>query len=213
MQRISTARRVSQVFLWVLPTSNSHVGVSTGWSQTVHSCVGHSSSLNRVIIYLTDCRMDCTVTGQCVSIDTMEDSVKVPDAWPHETQAGKLASVCLHKRHYGYASGHAGVSTKPPRLLRLSLVRALLREMRSLLWRIGEIRSRQLDQQGISVNPLQKSYPAMARERALDDCNRDMRNLYISRRYTTLIEAEIFAQGWSYGAAWGLRNSDIQPRV
>lgn len=127
-------------------------------------------------------------------------------------QADKTAGDFPRRRHYGYASSSALVSTTPPRLFRVSLVREVLREIRNLFWRIGEIRRRELDRQGIWVNPLpDKSYPLALRERALGDCSTDTHNLCTSRHHVSLIEVQKFVQGWTLGCAWGLRNSGNKP--
>lgn len=126
--------------------------------------------------------------------------------------AGKTENDRSRKRHYGYTNSSAQSSTTPPRLFRASLAREVLREIRSLFWRIGELRDKELDRQGICVDPLpSKSYPLALRERALADCSMDTHNLCISRRHVTLIDAQLFLQGWKLGCAWAFRNSGTPP--
>jgi hypothetical protein len=106
-----------------------------------------------------------------------------------------------------YANQSAIASrTRPPRF-RASLLREVLREIRNLFHRIGEIQNRELDRQGISLDPGRElCLPHELQESALACCIRDMQSLYSSRPQTTLIDAELLAQGWRLGAASALRN-------
>jgi len=90
-----------------------------------------------------------------------------------------------------------------PHLYPASLARAVLQEIRNLFSRIREIQETQIHRRGVSIDPLgQIACEGQERERAIIDCSSDMRNLYARRPHTTLIEAEIFAQGWRRGAVW-----------
>lgn len=89
---------------------------------------------------------------------------------------------------------------------RRSLAREVLREIRNLVWRIREIQRKALDRQGFEVPQLQGQISSPAKENALICCTKDMRNLYASRPWTTLIEAELCAQAWNRGAMWAVRN-------
>lgn len=113
----------------------------------------------------------------------------------------------LYKPHYGYSNSHGLVSLAPPSMFRASLVRAVLREIRSLLWRIREIRHRSLDRMGIVIDPHHQTTSLAERESASDCCSKDTQNLYRDRPLTTLIEAELFVRGWEAGAEWGGHNS------
>ncbi len=110
--------------------------------------------------------------------------------------------------HHGSASatGHTLHGRVPA--FRLSLAREVLREIRSLLHRIAEIRRRKLDHRGICVDPtLGISIPSEQAENALNACIRDMQGLYMSRPATTLSDAELFAQGWTAAFLWCYRNA------
>ena len=130
------------------------------------------------------------------------------------TNRGTLEAAAADS-HPHIAVGWCGtlpVAVRPHRSLRISLLRAVLREIRSLISRIAEIRDRQLDLQGVSVDPCQEqSFPPELRESALARCIADTRNLYKSRPATTLIDAELFVQGWKLGIAWGCHNLRKQP--
>jgi hypothetical protein len=122
----------------------------------------------------------------------------------HESLAALSAGDHSRKPHYGYANSSARASSSPPPLFRSSLLREVLREIRNCLRRIGEIRRRALDRQGISIDPLPEIAAPCARESGSACCIRDMQNLYNVRPATTLIDAELFLQGWTCGAAWNL---------
>ena len=146
------------------------------------------------------------MTGQSISITGATTSPS------HQHETGKLAADCSGRQHCGYANSSARASATPARLLRASLVRAVGYEIRNCLWRIGELRRRALDCQGISIDPLREiPLPPEQQANALAGCIRDTQNLYKSRRLTTLIEAELFSQGWAAGAAWSIRNSRTEP--
>jgi hypothetical protein len=116
------------------------------------------------------------------------------------------------REHYGYASTSALASSERPHYLRVSLVLEALREIRNLFRRIGEIQNRLLDRRGISINPSHGiSLPPEQQETALACCIQDMRSLYKSRPHASLIDAELYLQGWQSGAASALRNWSIQP--
>src|SRR5208283_4581151 len=103
---------------------------------------------------------------------------------------------------YGYANTSALASYNRPPLLRFSLVREVLREIRNLFRRIEEIQNRYLDRRGILIN-LSRDIPLRPeqQETALACCIQDMRNLYTSRPHASLIDAELYLQGWQRGAA------------
>jgi hypothetical protein len=142
-------------------------------------------------------------------------STSITQATPsssRQRETGRMADDCSGRQHYGYANSSARASVTPPPVLRASLVRAIGCEIRNCLWRIGEIRRRALDRQGISIDPLREiPLPPEQQANALARCIRDTQNLYKSRRITTLIEAELFAQGWQCGAAWSIHNSRTEP--
>jgi len=126
--------------------------------------------------------------------------------------AAKSAADRSHIRHHGYASSSCRASTRPPRALRASLAQEVLREIRSLFRRISEIRSRELDRRGISIDPLREiALPREERESALAGCIEDTQNLYTSRPGTTLIDSELFVRGWDAGSAWSHRNLRTEP--
>jgi len=131
-----------------------------------------------------------------------------------QSQAEMLAGDHSRKVHYGYAKSSARGSIHPRRALRFSLATAILGEIRNLAARIGEIRSRQQDRQGISIDPSRGiSLPPEQREIALACCIQGMRSLYKSRCHTTSIDAELYFQGWLAGVASARRNWSIQPRA
>ena len=115
---------------------------------------------------------------------------------------GKTVDGRSYKRHYGYSSSAGPESTSPPRALRLSLARAILREIRNLVWRIAEIRRRELDLQGISIDlPPEIAFPREQQESGLAHCMQGTHNLCTSRHAVSPIEVELFLQGRRCGAS------------
>jgi hypothetical protein len=139
---------------------------------------------------------------------TGQDSITEATSSSREFAEDKSAGDHSRTRHCGYASSFACASKARPHLFRVSLAREVLREIRNLFWRIGEIRRRALDRQRISIDPLREiRLPHEPQASALACCIRDTHNLYACRPLTTLIEAELFVRGWEAGAAWPFRNS------
>ena len=140
------------------------------------------------------------MTGQSTSgAASTHESPGVPQADVHSRTAHVLRAVEPSYR---------------PRLLHASLLRAVLREIRNCASRIGEIRRRRLDLQGVALDPCRElSFPPELRESALACCIEDTRNLYKLRPATTLIDAEVFGQGWRLGVEWGLRTLYKTPRA
>lgn len=123
-------------------------------------------------------------------------------------QAVSLEDDCWRSGRYGYASGSSLPSRKPPHPFRVSLAREVLREIRNLFVRIAKLRAKQLDRQGISLEPLSPQlFPLVLREKALSDCTQDMRSLYTDHRRPTLTDLQLFAQAWKLGAEWSARNA------
>jgi hypothetical protein len=113
-----------------------------------------------------------------------------------------------------FASPSASGSESHPLTFRLSLPREVLREIRSAILRIGEIRCRALDRRGVSLNPLQEiPLPPEEGESALACCIQDTSNLFAARPQTTQIDTELFLRGWYSGAASARRNWSTLPRV
>jgi hypothetical protein len=131
----------------------------------------------------------------------------------YEPRTGVSARNCLRTEHHGSSNSSRCESANPPRIFRFSLVRAILRDNRSVFSRIQDTQRRRL---AISINPLpQKPYTLAPRESALDGCMRDTHNLCTHRLQTTLIEAEaeLFAEWWSSGAAFAVGNCGTEPRA
>jgi hypothetical protein len=143
-----------------------------------------------------------TVIGQPSSVAQNKSRVEMAglvDTLRHKLpHLGSNDSLC---------AGQAG-------LYRGSLVRAVLREIHSLLWRIREIRRTQSHRRGISINPLpEKTWPPALRESALTCCMRDTHSLSASRQHLTLTEVELFVRGWEAGAEWYARNCGTESRA
>jgi hypothetical protein len=129
-----------------------------------------------------------------------------------EGQTVPLVGYRSRRPHYGNASSCARELVAPPPEFRLSLAQAVSREIRSLFRRIAEIRKQSLDLQGVSINPCPElSLPLEQRESALKCCIQDIRNLYASRPGTTLIDVQLFHQGWKCGVASLLRSRSTEP--
>lgn len=144
----------------------------------------------------------------------MTERAAMPPISPRcEPRTAVAAESSRRREHHGYSNLCGCESANPPRVFRLSLAQAILREIRSLFSRIRELQRRRLDRRGISLDPLHQIESLEVRERASGCCTEDMHNLYASRLLTTLIEAELFAEGSSAGAAYAIRNCDIGPRV
>jgi hypothetical protein len=136
------------------------------------------------------------------------------DAAGTKVEFGKVAQpvASLHKERH--AVPNSSLCAEQALVYRASLVRAILREIRNLFWRIREIRRTQLHRRGISINPLRQTpSPPERRENALACCIQDTRSLCTSRPVTTLIEAQLFVQGWELGADWLNRNCGTAPRA
>ena len=95
---------------------------------------------------------------------------------------------------------------QPRRAFRLSLLREALREIRNVSRRIWLIRDKKLDC-GLQIDPcVALGLPPETQEKALACCMRDMRNLMSSRPPTTMVDAELWLQGWYRGAKSALHN-------
>ena len=92
-------------------------------------------------------------------------------------------------------------------LVRLSMLREALREIRNLVWRIQTIQCRNLDRRGIEIPRLGEHIAPDLRESALRQCIRDTQSLCASPRLSSLIDAELVSQSWNRGAMWALHNS------
>jgi len=107
---------------------------------------------------------------------------------------------------------NASLCTGQAGLYQASLVRAVSREICSLLWRIRDIQRTQLHRRGISIDPLRRTPLSQeVRESALVCCMKDTRNLCTSRPPTTMTEVELFVRGWEQGADWSARNCGTAP--
>jgi hypothetical protein len=99
-----------------------------------------------------------------------------------------------------------------PYLVRLSMAREVLREIRNLGWRIGTIQCRNLDRQGVEIPRLGELVAPDLRESALKQCMKDTQSLCASPRLSSLIDAELVSQSWNRGAMWALHNSHTSLR-
>jgi hypothetical protein len=127
------------------------------------------------------------------------------------TQAAASADDRKHKSRPAPSSSQP-FSSLGSHLYRSSLARAILLEIRNLLSRIQEIRKTQIHRRGAAIDPLGQTQSALEdRKSAIDCCISDMRNLYAHRPHTTLIEAELFVEGWKAGIAWGRSNMRSGP--
>ncbi len=140
-------------------------------------------------------REDAVTKSGAISLTTDEKS---------EFRTVGLAHNLLRKLRRG--APNASLCVGQAGLYQASLARAILREIRSLVLRIREIRRTQLHRRGILLDPLRHRASLEVRERASACCSEDMRNLYASRPLTTLIEAELFVRGWEAGAEWSTRS-------
>lgn len=107
---------------------------------------------------------------------------------------------------YGYATNASLPSQKRVSPLCVSFLREVLREIRNLWHRIREIESRQLDRRGISIDPRREIPLLEGSEIASACCIQDMRSLYSAHPHATLIDVELFVQGWMRGAASASRS-------
>jgi hypothetical protein len=97
-------------------------------------------------------------------------------------------------------------SVSDPGVYRGSLIREVLREIRSLFWRIAEIRRTQIHRRRASINPFpETSLRPKEYRHALASCIADIQNLS-TRRPVTLLDVSLVAQGWAAGADWSRRN-------
>jgi hypothetical protein len=116
---------------------------------------------------------------------TGQDSITEATSSSREFAEGKSDGDHSRTRYCGCASSFACASKTRPHLFRVSLAREVLREIRNLFWRIGEIRRRALDRQGISTDPLREiRLPHEPQASALACCIRDTHNLYARERHT-----------------------------
>ncbi len=100
-------------------------------------------------------------------------------------------------------------------LWRVSLARILQRELNSCVGRIRWLLETELYQRMVVLDFVgQLAMPPKEAMRAQDGCSRDIGNLYAQFRWTTPVDARIFAEGWTRGALWTLRNvCNVAPAV
>jgi hypothetical protein len=93
------------------------------------------------------------------------------------------------------------------RVYRCSLVRLLLSEMAGILGRIRAIRETQIYHRGVRFDPGRSTVSCLLeRERIADACIADKDNLTKARSHLTLVDIEIFVQGWLHGHEWSVHN-------
>ncbi len=86
---------------------------------------------------------------------------------------------------------------------RVSLVQTLLREFRSLFFRIRELRRKQSDHRGFLIDPSNRAAgEPSAPQHAIDCGSQDMRNLCKLRPHTSPVDFESFAAAQVWGDCW-----------
>jgi len=95
---------------------------------------------------------------------------------------------------------------------RVSRVQTLLREFRSLFFRIPELRRKQLDHRGFLIDPLYRAaVEPSVRQHAIDCCSQDTRNLCRRRPHMTPVDFESFAEARVWGDCWISRSMGNEP--
>ena len=86
---------------------------------------------------------------------------------------------------------------------RVSLVQTLLREFRSLFFRIRELRRTQSDPRGVLIDPWYRApVEPSVRQHAIDCGSQDRRNLCRHHPHRTPVDFELLAAAWALGGCW-----------
>jgi hypothetical protein len=108
-----------------------------------------------------------------------------------------------------HQSNPAGRPLVGVHLFRAPLARTLRLEIGSFLSRIRMVLDTQMYRRGVVWDPACRiALNPEECQRAQDASNQDMRNLSSARPWLTLVDAEIFVQGWQRGAEWHARSVD-----